>query len=130
MATSIIIGTSGDDTLASTPGVNDISGGADNDSIDGTQGVNTIHFNLGDGIDTVAFTPPRTYQYADFLQAAQQGLAQLATFSGDQYTNDYFASADASLFGNLPPEIGSVLSQMQGANGTPGAVSPTAATDA
>ena len=77
-----LVGTDGDDNLGGGPGLNDYMGGPGNDSIDGTDGVNTIHFNLGDGVDTVLFAPPRTYQYADFLQAATQGLAQLESFSG------------------------------------------------
>jgi hypothetical protein len=38
--------------------------------IDATQGVNTIHFTPGDGVDTVNFDVPRSYQYADFCRRA------------------------------------------------------------
>ena len=131
MATNYVTGTPGDDFLGPTAGVNNYTGGAGDDAIDGTDGVNTINFAAGDGVDTVNFAMPRTYQFADFLSAAQQALNDLSSFSGSQYSNAYFASADTSLLYALPPDIANTLAAFQtpqvdaDGNEIPGSVSPT-----
>jgi len=111
MATQFV-GDEGDNTLEGGPGENEFTGNAGNDVIDATEGVNTIYYNQGDGIDTVNFTVPREYQYADFLQAATDGLSELDGFSGSSYSNEYFGNADRNLVRDLPPEIADVLSQL------------------
>src|SRR5262245_6988338 len=97
-----------------------------------TEGVNTINYQLGDGVDSVGFALPRTYQYAQFLTAAEQGLEALSTFTGTDYTNPYFATANQSLLDALPYDISSTLSGMHqqyvwGTGYVPGAVDPEAA---
>ena len=109
-----VVGTSGDDVLAPTDGMNDYLGMGGNDTIDGSTGVNTIHYNSGDGVDTVKFALPRTYQFADFLTAAQNGLTELGSLGGaSQYSNSYFASADSSLIGLLPADIADSIAGFQ-----------------
>jgi Ca2+-binding RTX toxin-like protein len=107
-----IVGTSGDDTLNGGPGLNDITGGPGNDAIDATDGLNTINYQLGEGVDSVSFALPRTYQYADFLTAANNALATPSNFGGSSYSNDYFANADQSLIATLPSDISSTLAGM------------------
>jgi len=97
-----------------------------------TDGVNTINYEMGDGVDSVSFSLPRTYQYAQFLTAAEQGLQDLSTFTGSEYTNNYFAKANQSLLDALPFDISSTLSGMHqhfvsGTGYVPGAVDPDAA---
>src|SRR5689334_5417990 len=123
MATQFV-GDEGDNPLEGGPGENEFTGNAGNDVIDATEGVNTIYYNQGDGIDTVNFTVPRDYQYADFLQAATDALNELQDFSGSSYSNEYFGSADRNLVRDLPPEIADVLSQLHNTRSGEGSVNP------
>ena len=108
-----IIGTSDVDNLAPLDGVNDIVGGGGNDNINATSGVNTIEYNSGDGVDAVQVALPRTFQYADFLTAAQAGLADLQNFAGAAYSNSYFATADSSLIAMLPADLQASIGALQ-----------------
>ena len=45
-----LTGAEGDDVLDGGAGLNDYTGGLGNDFINGMEGDNTIHFNLGDEI--------------------------------------------------------------------------------
>ena len=54
MATQFV-GDEGDNTLEGGAGENEFTGNAGNDVINATEGVNTIYYNQGDGIDTVNF---------------------------------------------------------------------------
>ncbi|HTS53051.1 MAG TPA: putative Ig domain-containing protein [Burkholderiales bacterium] len=103
-----------------------------NDTINATDGLNTINYELGDGVDSVSFALPRSYQYAEFLAAAENGLNDLSTFTGTDYTNSYFATANQSLVDALPYDISSTLSAMRqsyvwGSGYVAGKVSPAAA---
>jgi Ca2+-binding RTX toxin-like protein len=113
MATEYVVGTDGDDVLSGGLGTNDFTGGLGNDVIDAAQGVNTIHFSPGDGVDTVNFNVARSYQYADFLQASLSALDELDGFSGSAYSNTFFRRADSSLIGTLPSDIASLLTEFQ-----------------
>src|SRR5689334_11433048 len=118
MATDMtLVGTDGDDILTGGEGTDDITGGLGNDVIGAAEGTNTLHFNLGDGVDTVAFNVPRTYQYADYLAAATTALDELSSFTGTDYSNRFFRNADSELFSSLPSDIGSFLRELQN-NGT------------
>ena len=113
MATDLnMVGTDGDDVLGGGPGTNEFTGGLGSDVIDAAQGTNTIFYNPGDGVDTVCFSVPRTYQYADYLQASVSALNELDSFSGTDYSNTYFQQADSSLFQSLPSDIAGVLTQL------------------
>ena len=103
-----------------------------NETINATDSVNTINYQLGDGVDSVGFALPRTYQYAEFLTAAEQGLQELSTSTASGYTNSYFAKANQSLLDALPYDISSTLSSMHqqyvwGTGYVPGTVDPDAA---
>ncbi|HXX12390.1 MAG TPA: hypothetical protein VEK05_12820 [Burkholderiales bacterium] len=103
-----------------------------NETINATDSVNTINYQLGDGVDSVGFALPRTYQYAEFLTAAEQGLQELSTSKASGYTNSYFATANQSLLDALPYDISSTLSGMHqqyvwGTGYVPGTVDPDAA---
>jgi Ca2+-binding RTX toxin-like protein len=124
MATQFVVGTEGDDWLSGGPGENDFTGGAGNDLIDAAQGVNTIHFNPGDGVDTVNFNVPRAFQYADFLQAAMDGLNELNGFQGSSYSNEYFSTADRTLFRDLPADIAAVLTELHNSRTGEGSADP------
>ena len=124
MATQIVVGTEGDDVLSGGPGQNDFTGGTGNDVIDAAEGVNTIHFNPGDGVDTVNFNVPRTYQYADFLQAAMDGLNELNGFTGSSYSNEYFSTADRTLIRDMPADIATVLTQLHNSRTAEGSANP------
>ena len=124
MATQFVVGTEGDDWLSGGPGENDFTGGAGNDFIDAAQGANTIHFNAGDGVDTVNFNVPRALQYADFLQAATDGLNELNGFQGSSYSSQYFSTADSTVFGDLPPDIAAVLTQLHNSSTGAGSANP------
>ena len=108
-----ITGTNGDDNLSGGPGLNDYTGGVGDDTINATDGLNTINYQLGDGVDSVSFALPRSYQYAQFLTAATDALADSSSFSGTSYSNHYFATANQSLIDALPYEISSALSAMR-----------------
>lgn len=124
MATQIVVGTEGDDVLSGGPGENDFTGGTGNDVIDAAEGVNTIHYNPGDGVDTVNFNVPRTYQYADFLQAAMDGLNELNGFTGSSYSNEYFSTADRTLIRDMPADIAAVLTQLHNSRTAQGSANP------
>jgi len=130
-----IIGTSDVDNLTAMDGVNEIIGGAGNDNIDATSGTNTIEFNNGDGVDSVTVGLPRTFQFADFLSAAQTGLAELESFGGGAYSNSYFATADSSLIEMLPADLRTSIGALQetfvpNEGFVAGALDPAAATAA
>jgi len=108
-----IVDNSGDDTLYAAPGTNDIVGGAGNDTIYANDGLNTIHYQSGDGVDSIKFALPRTYQYARFLTEAVNALADPSKLSGASYSNSYFSNANAALVGQLPSEISSTLSALR-----------------
>lgn len=110
MATEYL-GSDGMDWYVAADGENIIDAGLGDDYIDAVSGQNTIVYDLGDGVDTIVFAPPRTYQFSGFLEEVQRALAEdFGTLSGsDPYSNDYFSTIDSSLLDRLPPEIASVL---------------------
>jgi Ca2+-binding RTX toxin-like protein len=126
MALQYLNGGIQDDYLEPADGQNVITGGLGNDTIVGTSGQNTIVYNAGDGIDTVNFAAPRTYQFAGFLAAAQTALASGA-LSGP-YENSYFAGVDSDLFTRLPSTIANTLTAMR-SGPVEGAVATQAFTD-
>jgi Ca2+-binding RTX toxin-like protein len=111
MAVQYLNGSIQDDYLETVDGTNVVTGGPGNDYILATSGQNTIVYNVGDGIDTVNFAAPRSYQFAGFLAAAQSALSGGA-LSGP-YQSSYFASVDSSLFTRLPSGIATTLTAIQ-----------------
>ena len=104
------------DYMTPTPGEdggNEYHSTPADEAINGAEGENTIFYDVGDGVDSITFAAPRTYQFAGFLEAASAALA--ADFGGEPgtYSNDYFSTVDSSLFTRLPPEISSVLYGLQ-----------------
>jgi len=116
MATEYFNGTSDSDWMDLRDGQNVYDGGGGNDYINGADGQNTIIYELGDGTDSITFAAPRTYQLAGFLDAAMTALANDFGGTPGDYSNDYFATVDSSLFGLLPPDIAAVLYDLQGRN--------------
>ena len=99
------------DYIVAKAGDNIIAGGLGDDVIDAGAGTNTIRYNLGEGVDTIYFAAPRTYQFAGFRVAAEQALAtNLGTGS---YSNAYFRNADPGLIERLPDSIRSVFETMR-----------------
>jgi len=131
MATEYFNGTSDSDWMDLGDGQNVYDGGGGNDYINGADGQNTIIYELGDGTDSITFAAPRTYQFAGFLDAAMTALANDFGGTPGDYSNDYFATVDSSLFGLLPPDIASVLYDLQGRDSdgfwAPGAVDSASA---
>jgi Ca2+-binding RTX toxin-like protein len=123
MATNYV-GTEGDDFGLGGPGENLINGGPGNDEIIGIEGVNTIQFAPGDGVDTVSYAPPRPYQFANFLAEATRALQELN--SGAPYDNTYLRRLPRTLISELPTEIASVLNQLRNPE-TVGSVDPQVA---
>jgi Ca2+-binding RTX toxin-like protein len=113
MADVTMVGGDGVDMLSGGTTSNEFTGGPGDDIIDASQGTNTINYSIGDGVDTVCFSVPRTYQYADYLTAATAALDELASFTGTDYSNSFFRRTDSTLFSSLPSDIGSVLTQLQ-----------------
>jgi Ca2+-binding RTX toxin-like protein len=101
MATEYVTGTDEYDWLDGGEGENEYQGGAGNDWINGASGENTIIYNLGDGIDTVSYAPPRSYQFAGWLEEIERALAS-DDFATNAYSNTYFSSFDFSLLQRLP----------------------------
>jgi Ca2+-binding RTX toxin-like protein len=111
---TVLPSTDAGDEMNGGDGENFYDGGAGNDSINGADGVNTINYELGDGVDRISFALPRSYQYADFLTEAQSALTELASLDpAAEYTNSFFATADLGLINSLPAEIASILGAMQ-----------------
>jgi VCBS repeat-containing protein len=109
-----------DDYIAVDGGENIVAAGEGNDMIVASSGENTILYNAGDGIDTIYFAAPRTYQFAGFLAAAQTaldgGLSSAVDGSPDDfyaYSLDYFANADMGLLERLPESIRNVMYGMR-----------------
>ncbi len=101
MATEYVTGTEFNDWLDGGDGVNEYQGGKGDDWINGATGENTIVYNLGDGIDTISYAPPRSYQFAGWLEEIERALAN-DDFSSATYGNAYFSSLDSSLLQRLP----------------------------
>jgi Ca2+-binding RTX toxin-like protein len=110
MATEQVTGTEFNDWLDGGDGVNEYQGGLGDDWINGASGENTIVFNLGDGIDTISYAPPRDYQFAGWLEEIERALAS-DDFSSATYGNTYFGGLDSSLLQRLPSgtEMANVL---------------------
>src|SRR3954462_11405784 len=123
MATEFIAGTDGDDVLTGGVDSKDFTGGLGNDVIDATQGENVIHFNPGDGIDTVDFNVERSYQYADFLQASSDALSDPANFANPEFRSPFSRHAAGELINPLPSKTASVRGELQ----DNGSVDPMAA---
>jgi hypothetical protein len=117
-------GTEYNDWLDGGDGDNTYEGGAGDDWINGASGENTIVFNIGyidpatntfvadegDGIDTISYAPPRSYQFAGWLEEIERALAnELALppeeLSGVTYSNEYFAALNSSLLQRLPEDF-------------------------
>jgi len=113
MADVTMVGTDGVDMLSGGTTSNEFTGGLGDDIIDASQGTNTINYSVGDGVDTVCFSVPRTYQYADYLTASLAALDELNSFSGTDYSNTFFRRTDSTLFTSLPSDIASVLNDLQ-----------------
>ena len=114
MATEYVTGTEQNDWLDGGDGVNEYQGGAGNDWINGANGENTIVFNLGDGIDTINYAPPRTYQFAGWLEEIERALAN-DDFSTATYGNSYLqetSSTVSSLLQRLPPDDPTIAGEM------------------
>jgi len=103
MATEYVTGTEYNDWLDGGDGDNEYQGGLGNDWINGAAGENTIVFNLGDGIDTISYAPPRSYQFAGWLEEIERALAS-DDFSSATYSNGYFADLNSSLLQRLPED--------------------------
>jgi Ca2+-binding RTX toxin-like protein len=117
MATEYVTGTEYNDWLDGGDGDNTYEGGAGDDWINGASGDNTIVFNIGyidpvtgafvadegDGIDTISYAPPRTYQFAGWLEEIERALAS-DDFSSATYGNTYFAGLNSSLLQRLPDD--------------------------
>ncbi|HXV07901.1 MAG TPA: putative Ig domain-containing protein [Burkholderiales bacterium] len=101
MATEYVTGTDANDWLDGGEGENEYQGGQGDDWINGATGENTIVYNLGDGIDTISYAPPRSYQFAGWLEEIERALAS-DDFSSATYGNTYFGSLDSSLLQRLP----------------------------
>ncbi len=93
--------------------VNIYESGPGDDLYDGANGKNVIVYELGDGVDTVTFAAPRTYQFAGYLIAAQEALDSASPGQSGDYSNDYFNEADSSLISRLPFQISTVLNGLQ-----------------
>ena len=135
MAIENMIGTEYNDWLDGGEGENRYEGDGGDDWINGTTGVNSIVYNLGDGVDTISYAPPRAYQFAGFLEEAQRALDNDLGPSVTGYSNSYFAQADSSLYARLPAEIRDVLNGFRdqfvdNVGMQPGTVNAQAARDA
>ena len=111
MATEYVTGTEGNDWLDGGDGSNQYEGDAGNDWINGASGDNVIVFNVGDGIDTISYAPPRSYQFAGWLEEIERALANDfptdpdADLSTITYSNSYFAALNSSLLQRLPEDF-------------------------
>ena len=99
------------DYIVAKAGDNIIAGGLGDDVIDAGAGTNTIRYNLGEGVDTIYFAAPRTYQFAGFRVAAEQALA--TNLGTGNYSNAYFRNADPGLIERLPESMRSVFETMR-----------------
>ena len=113
MATEQLIGTYDGEELDGGDGENWYDGGPGRQIIHGENGENTIVYEVGDGIDTITFAAPRTYQFAGYLDAAQAALAAGSGGHPYDYSNAYFSTANQDLFGRLPQDIRTTLYAMQ-----------------
>ena len=126
-----IIGSDTNDYLVATPGTNVIDAGAGDDTIVTVDGDNTILENVGSGMDTISFAPARTYQYAGFLEEAQNALDALTGVT-DPVTDAYFGTLASSVLINcLPTDIKNVLKMFKPkGKGSDGAPPPLGTVDA
>ena len=109
MAIENVTGSEYNDMLDGGGGQNRYQGMAGDDWINGADGENTIIYNLGDGIDTISYAPPRSYQFAGFLEEVERALAQ-DSFATASYSNSYFSDASSALYDRLPAAVRDVLS--------------------
>ena len=69
-------------------GVNTYDSTEADDAINGADGQNTIVYEIGDGVDSITFAAPRTYQFAGFLDEATAAMAAIEAEFGDKIVRD------------------------------------------